>query len=96
MTITTSPVFREFTREQSTAIARLHVEQGCHTTGEPGFVEVTFQSNIEKAYGFDADPTFCEDLIEIISCPDLKEVSLGRLIAQARRNGNLTVIEQAD
>lgn len=95
MTASIAPVYREFTREQSSAIARLHVEQGCHTTGQPGFVEIVFQSS-DRAYGFDADPTFCDDLIQIISCPDLGGVSLGRLIAQARRNGNLTVIEQAN
>jgi hypothetical protein len=88
MATATLPAFRTFTREESSAIYNLHVEL-------EGFVEVIFQSNTERAYGFNADPTFCEDLIEAISYSDLP-ISVGRMIAQARRNGKLTAIVEAE
>lgn len=96
MTTTTAPVFRTFTREESSAIYNLHIEQGNIITGMPGFVEVIYQSNTEKAYGFTANPEFVMDLIEIISWKDCKGISLGRLIHQAKQNGNLESIEVAD
>ena len=86
---TTLPVFRTFTREESSAIHNLHIEH-------EGFVEVIFQSNTERAYGFDSNPEFVSDLIEIISYTDCKGISLGKLIAQARKNGNLVAIESAE
>lgn len=96
MTTTTAPVFRTFTREESSAIYNLHIEQGNIITGMPGFVEVIYQSNTEKAYGFTANPEFVMDLIEIISWTDCKGISLGRLIHQAKQNGNLESIESAE
>jgi hypothetical protein len=85
-------VYRTFTREESSAIQNLHIE-------EEGYVEVIFHSNTERAYGFDSNPLFCEVLTEIISAPNLDpyglKVSLGALIAQNRKNGNLVVIEEA-
>lgn len=86
---TLSPVFRTFTREESSAIHNLHIEH-------EGYVEVIFQSNTEKAYGFDSNPEFCADLVKIISYTDCAGISLGRLIAQARKNGNLVAIESAE
>lgn len=89
---TLSPVFRTFTREESSAIHNLHIEQ-------EGYIEVIFQSNTEKAYGFNSTPLFCEVLTEIISAPNLDPyglpVSLGALIARNRKNGNLVAIEGA-
>ena len=79
-----STAFRTFTPEQSSAIYNLHVE-------DEGFVEVIFHSNTSKAYGFAADQQFAADLIKIMSYSDLP-VSIGRLIAQARKNGNLSPI----
>lgn len=87
MTTATAPVFRTFTIDESSAIYNLHIEQ-------EGYVEVIFQSNTERAYGFNSNPEFCADLIEIISYTDLRGESLGRLIAQARRNGNLEAITE--
>lgn len=86
---TLSPVFRTFTREESSAIHNLHIEH-------EGYVEVIFQSNTERAYGFNSNPEFCADLVKIISYTDCAGVSLGRLIAQARANGNLVAIESAE
>jgi len=85
MTAATAPAFRTFTREQSSAIHNLHVERG-------GFVEVIFQSNPSRAYGFTATPAFCEFLIAAISYADLP-YSVGKMIADARKNGNLTPIQ---
>ena len=88
MTTATLPVFRTFTREESSAIYNLHIER-------EGFVEVIFQSNTERAYGYDADPTFCEILIEVIRYSDLP-ISVGQCIAHALRNGKLTAIVEAE
>ena len=89
-------IYRTFDISESSAIYNLHVERGNIITGMPGFVEVIYQSNTEKAYGFTANPEFVMDLIEIISWKDCKGISLGRLIHQAKQNGNLESIEVAD
>ena len=86
MTVTASPaICRTFTREQSSAIYNLHIER-------EGFVEVIFQSNTDRAYGFNATPAFCERLIDAISYDDLP-YSVGKMIAEGRKNGDLTAIE---
>jgi len=82
-------VYRTFDISESSAIHNLHIEQ-------EGYVEVTFQSNTERAYGFSASVTFCADLIDILSYVDLRGESLGRVIAIARKNGDMEAIEYAD
>jgi hypothetical protein len=82
-------VYRTFSTSESSAIYNLHIER-------EGYIEVIFQSNTERAYGFSASPTFCEDLIDILSYSDLRGESLGRVIATARKNGDMEVIEYAD
>ena len=82
-------VYRTFTREESSAIQNLHIEQ-------EGYIEVIFQSNHNRAYGYTASVTFCEDLIDILSYVDLRGESLGRVIATARKNGDMKVIESLD
>jgi hypothetical protein len=86
-TTRTVPAYRTFTTAESGAIYNLHVEQ-------EGYVEVIFQSNTGRAYGFNSNPTFCEDLIDMISYTDLRGESLGRVIAQARKNGDLEAIAE--
>jgi len=81
---TTAPIFRPFTTEQSSAIANIEIDGTA--------VEVIFQSNADRAYGFDATPAFAARLIEVISSPDLLGLSLGRLISDARRSGDLQQI----
>jgi hypothetical protein len=49
---------------------------------------------IDLAYGFDATPAFAARLTEVISSPDLLGISLGRLINDARRNGDLQQIPE--
>jgi len=80
-------VTRTFTVAESSAIQNLHIEQ-------EGYVEVIFQNNTNRAYGFNSNPEFCADLIDVISYTDLRGESLGRIIAQARRNGNLEPITE--
>lgn len=85
MNATIAPAFRTFTREESSAIYNLHIEQ-------EGYIEVIFQSNTEKAYGFNSNPEFCARLIDAISYTDLP-YSIGKMIAEARKNGDMIVIE---
>jgi hypothetical protein len=79
-----APVTRAFTVAQSSAIANLLIDGTA--------VEVIFQSNADRAYGFDASLSFAARLVEVISSPDLLGLSLGRLIADARRSGDLQEI----
>ena len=88
MTTATAPIFRTFTAEQSSAIANIEIDGTA--------VEIIFQSNVERAYGFGASPAFSQRLTEVISSPDLLGLSLGRLIADARRSGDLTPIPQPE
>lgn len=82
---TLSPVYRSFTKEQSSAIANIEVDYLA--------VEIIFQSNQDRAYGFNATSDFADYLIEVLESPDLKGISLGRLIAEARKSGDLEPIE---
>ena len=84
MTVT-APIFRPFTVEQSSAIANIEIDGTA--------VEVIFQ-NSNRAYGFDATPAFAARLTEVISSPDLLGISLGRLISDARRSGDLQQIPE--
>jgi hypothetical protein len=84
---TLTPVFRTFTREESSAIHKLHIEH-------EGYIEVTYHSNTERAYGFDSNPEFCIELADIISYDDLKGISLGGFIDKAKKDGNMTRIEE--
>ena len=83
---TTAPIVRPVTAEQSSAIANLEIDGTA--------VEVIFQSS-DRAYGFDATPAFAAYLAEVISSPDLLGLSLGRLISDARRCGDLQQIPEA-
>ena len=77
-------VYRTFTTEQSSAIFNLYIEKN--------FVEVIFHSNTDRAYGFTADLEFCIRLVDAMSYTDLP-YSMGKMIAQGRKNGDLTLIE---
>lgn len=83
-TITTAAAYRTFTIEESSAIYNLHIEKD--------YVEVIFQSNIDRAYGFNSNSAFTTRLIDAISYTDLP-YSVGKMIAQGRKNGDLTPIE---
>ena len=77
-------VYRTFTTEQSSAIFNLYIEKN--------FVEVIFQRNTDRAYGFNSSSEFCIRLVDAISYTDLP-YSIGKMIAQGRKNGDLTLIE---
>lgn len=85
MSTITRPVYRTFTREESSAIHNLHIES-------EGFVEVIFHSNTQRAYAFNSNPEFCAKLSAAISWVDLP-YSIGKMIAEGRKNGDLTPIE---
>lgn len=80
-------VYRTFTRAESSAIFNLHIEDG--------YVEVIFQSNIDKAYEFKSNTEFCIRLVDAISYTDLP-YSIGKMIAEGRKNGDMEAIEYAD
>ena len=87
--------YRSFTSEQSSAIANIHLE----CVENAGYVEVIYHTNPNRAYGFDANQHFCTVLLNVISDPDLspygEKVSLGSLIAQAIKFGQMTKIPVA-
>jgi hypothetical protein len=76
-------VYRTFTREESSAIHNLHIEET--------YVEVIFQSNTDRAYGFDSNREFTTRLVAAISWIDLP-YSIGRMIDQGRKSGDLMPI----
>jgi hypothetical protein len=86
-TTATAPAYRTFTRQQSSAIHTLHIEET--------YVEVIFQSNTDRAYGFDSNPEFTSKLIDAISWVDLP-YSIGRMIDQGRKSGDLMPIPTAE
>ena len=77
-------VYRTFTTEQSSAIFNLYIEKN--------FVEVIFHSNTDRSYGFNCSSEFCIWLVYSICYTDLP-YSVGKMIAQGRKNGDLTPIE---
>ena len=79
-----APITRCFTTEESSAIFNLELDALA--------VEVIFQSNPERAYGFKATPAFAARLAEVMCSPDLMGLSLGRIISEARKTGGLEVI----
>ena len=84
-TISTAPIYRSFTVDQSSAIANIEID------GD--FLEVIFQSNTERAYVFKGSIRFIAHICAILQSPDLLGLSLGSTIAKARKNGDLKYIE---
>lgn len=80
MTVMTA-VVREFTAEESSAIARIRVENDQ--------VTVAYQSNPANEYTYTADPEFLTSLLQVIDAPDLGGISLGGMVSDARRVGDL-------
>jgi len=81
MTVT-APIARMLTAEQSSSIAFVKVEELN--------VTVAFQSNPDKLYTYTADAEFAQQLTQVLEADDLAGISLGGLIADARRVGDLT------
>lgn len=83
--ITTAPIYRSFTVDESSAIANIEIDQD--------LVEISFLSNTEKAYSFRGSSRFIAHLTAMIQSPDLLGNSLGATIARARKIGDLEYIE---
>lgn len=80
---TISPVHRQFTADQSSAIHSITVE------GTD--VIITYQSNPDKAYAFTASESYAEFLSDLLTNDEqLMKVSIGATIADGRRTEELT------
>jgi hypothetical protein len=84
-TITTAPIYRVFSVDESKAIHRIEIDEN--------LVELIFQSNTEKAYSFRGSDRMIAHLSAMIQSPDLLGNSLGATIARARKMGDLEIIE---
>lgn len=82
--ITESMLYREFTKEESSAIARISV---LHNN-----VTIAFHSNTEKQYIFRASDDFAGFIRSVVRYFNPEEVSIGKLIAKARKVGDLEII----
>lgn len=74
-------IARNFTAQQSSAIAALEID-GSN-------VQVSYQSNPDRAYTFTATPSFLSDLVDVVTAEDLKGRSMGTFISEGRRSGDL-------
>ena len=83
-TITTAPIYRVFSVDESSAIHRIEIDEN--------LVEIVFHSNTERAYSLEGSSRFIAHLSEVIKSPDLLGFSLGSVIAKARKNGDLMII----
>jgi hypothetical protein len=83
-TITTAPIYRTFTVDESSAIHNIEID------GD--YVEIIFQTNTERAYVFRGSSRFIAHLSAVIQSPDLLGLSLGSVIAKARKVGDLEYI----
>lgn len=82
MTVAISPVHRQFTAEQSSAIHSITVD------GTD--VVITYQSNPDKAYAFTASANYAQFLSDLLTNDEqLKNVSPGATVADARRTEEL-------
>lgn len=83
--ITDSMLYREFDDSESSAIRCLSVLHNNVTIG--------YRSNNEKQYIFRASDMFAPVIRDAIRHFDSEEISIGSLIAKARKNGDLQIIE---
>jgi len=85
MTVATTPVHRQFTKEQSTAIQSVTVE------GTD--VIVTYHSNADKAYAFTCSESYAQFLTDLLTNDQLiKDVSMGSTIADGKKTGELVSV----
>jgi hypothetical protein len=83
--ITNAPIFRTFTKDESSAIYNIEIDEN--------LVEIIFHSNTERAYSFEGSVRFIPHLTAMLQSPDLLGNSLGATIAKARKIGDLQIIE---
>lgn len=82
MTIAISPVYRQFTKEQSSAINSITVD------GTD--VVVIWHNNVDKAYAFTCSENYAQFLSDLLTNDAmLEKVSIGSTIADARKTGEL-------
>lgn len=72
-------IAQSFTREQSSAIASVKVEDNQ--------VLIAFQSNPGQVYAYNASDSFVEELQSVLNQNPIQ--GLGSLVASARRTGDL-------
>ena len=82
--ITESMLFREFTKEESSAIACISV---LHNN-----VTIAYHSNTQKQYIFRARDTFAPLIRDAIRYFNPDKHSMGSIIAEARKSGDLEII----
>ena len=82
MTVAISPVFRSFTKEQSSAINSITVD------GTD--VVITYHSNADKAYAFTCTESYAQFLSDLLTNDAmLQNVSIGSTIADGRKMDEL-------
>ena len=80
--IVNAPIARMLTSEQSSAIAFIKVEDSN--------VTISYQSNPERMYEFTSESqAFVSQLTQIVEAEDFMGMSLGGIVADARRVGDL-------
>ena len=80
--IVSAPIARLLTSEQSSAIAFIKIEEQT--------VTIAYQTNTDKMYEFTSESqTFIDQLTQIVEAEDFMGMSLGGIIADARRVGDL-------
>jgi len=85
MTVATTPVHRQFTKEQSSAIQSVTVD------GTD--VIVTYHSNADKAYAFTCSESYAQFLTDLLTNDQLiKDVSMGSTIADGKKTGELVSV----
>jgi hypothetical protein len=83
--ITKRPIFRTFTKDESSAIYNIEIDEN--------LVEIIFHSNTEKAYVYEGTNAAIFKLSEMIKSPDLLGESLGKVRANLCKSGDLKQIE---
>lgn len=84
-TITESMLYREFSDTESSAIHAISVLFNN--------VTIAFKSNTEKQYIFGASDRFAAHIRAILTNYNPDEISIGSVIAKARKSGDLTILE---
>jgi hypothetical protein len=80
--IVNAPIARILTAEQSSAVAFIKIEDAV--------VTISYQSNPDKMYEFTSESqAFVSQLTQIVEAEDLMSMSLGGIVADARRVGDL-------
>lgn len=80
--IVNAPIARILTAEQSSAVAFIKIEDAV--------VTISYQTNPDKMYEFTSESqAFVSQLTQIVEAEDLMGMSLGGIVADARRVGDL-------